>query len=77
MANLRGLSESQVYKWCWDQKKKLSNGNRENVEEEDLEVRREEPMRTKLISKKDYTRRKQSRLFEEESSHISKKLFFN
>ena len=22
MAELTGLSESQVYKWCWDQKKK-------------------------------------------------------
>ena len=23
MAKITGLSESQVYKWCWDQKKKI------------------------------------------------------
>ncbi len=26
MAEVTGLSQSQVYKWCWDQKKKQNKG---------------------------------------------------
>lgn len=26
MAEITGLSQSQVYKWCWDQKKKQNRG---------------------------------------------------
>lgn len=26
MAEITGLSQSQVYKWCWDQKKKQNKG---------------------------------------------------
>lgn len=26
MAEVTGLSQSQVYKWCWDQKKKYNKG---------------------------------------------------
>jgi hypothetical protein len=28
MAEVTGLSQSQVYKWCWDQKKKNLKGNK-------------------------------------------------
>lgn len=29
MAEITGLSQSQVYKWCWDQKKKQNKGSYE------------------------------------------------
>lgn len=35
-----GLSESQVYKWCWDQKKKISSKNpdcKENMRPDSIE----------------------------------------
>lgn len=37
MAAMTGLSESQVYKWCWDQKKKMTHGHgyKETHREED------------------------------------------
>jgi hypothetical protein len=34
MAALTGLSESQVYKWCWDQKKKMAHGYKDSHREE-------------------------------------------
>lgn len=30
MAEITGLSQSQVYKWCWDQKKKQNKGKQDN-----------------------------------------------
>ena len=31
MAGITGLSQSQVYKWCWDQKKKQNKGREEGM----------------------------------------------
>ena len=31
MAEVTGLSQSQVYKWCWDQKKKQNKGRDDDV----------------------------------------------
>lgn len=30
MAEVTGLSQSQVYKWCWDQKKKYNKGKQQH-----------------------------------------------
>ena len=38
MAKITGLSQSQVYKWCWDQKKKQMK--RENQQKQYFEKRK-------------------------------------
>ena len=35
MAEITGLSESQVYKWCWDQKKKTNSRHCEEYPQDD------------------------------------------
>lgn len=83
MAEITGLSESQVYKWCWDQKKK-TNTRRFNPEEMDFKDGNdtmEDKMcpKTRLIKKDIRTKRKigSSALPENNCPLINKRLFFN
>lgn len=47
MSQTTGLSQAQVYKWWWDQKKKNEKGEKLIMTQD---------MRTKLIKKKTYKR---------------------
>lgn len=42
MAEVTGLSQSQVYKWCWDQKKK----NFKNKEQKRKFIRKDNPLKS-------------------------------
>lgn len=61
MAEITGLSESQVYKWCWDQKKKT---NTRRFDSDDLDCKDEDTNedkrcpKTRLIKKEIQTKRK-------------------
>lgn len=53
MAEITGLSQSQVYKWCWDQKKKNQKYSHRDREIGSLKCGMNMPMRRKVI-RKDY-----------------------
>lgn len=40
MADITGLSQSQVYKWCWDQKKKQNKSRDDHCARDHLERRK-------------------------------------
>lgn len=61
MAEITGLSQSQVYKWCWDQKKKQNKGGYEMCK--NLNDRR------KLIKKNISYRGHNSNRFEREEDY--------
>lgn len=46
MAEVTGLSQSQVYKWCWDQKKKSAknkDSNKRKMIKKDISYRSDHP----------------------------------
>lgn len=82
MAEITGLSESQVYKWCWDQKKKTTTRRFEPEDfdcKEGDEVNEDKCPKTRLIKKDIRTKRKHGLASLQESNGclINKRLFFN
>lgn len=87
MAEVTGLSQSQVYKWCWDQKKKTSKYFRERDDElahrklirKDYRERQpgqEEDMKWRHVETKVKPRGDLDTEVESTSKKINKKLLF-
>lgn len=53
MATVTGLSQSQVYKWCWDQKKKTSKTKdfKRKIIRKDLSSRNDENIDKSFMAK--------------------------
>jgi len=70
-----GLSESQVYKWFWDQKKKKTEFNRECIERKKTGFVRKEEVEEETFRKKKKGGKEEINLYRKEEN-ISKRLRF-